>query len=75
MTATRKSAAHSQADLPRPQQVDLFEPILVGWTVSREVSWGSANLVEAAEMRARYIAALKAADSHDIRPLVAFARS
>jgi len=38
-------------------------------------SWGSANLVEAAEMRARYIAALKAADSHDIGPLVAFARS
>lgn len=38
MTATRKSAAHSQADLPRPQQVDLFEPILVGGAASREVA-------------------------------------
>ncbi len=37
--------------------------------------WGSASLVEPAETRARYIAALKAADHHDIGPLIAFARS
>ena len=38
-------------------------------------TWGSANLVEPAATRARYIAALKAADDHDITLLLAFARS
>lgn len=38
-------------------------------------TWGSANLVEPAETRARYIAALRAADNHDLDPLIAFARS
>lgn len=38
------------------------------------LTWGSANLVEAAQTRARYIAALKAADSHDLGPLLTFAR-
>lgn len=38
-------------------------------------SWGRANLVAAAATRAAYVAALKAADDHDIAPLLAFARS
>lgn len=38
-------------------------------------TWGSANLVELKEARARYVAALRAADDHDIGPLLAFARS
>lgn len=38
-------------------------------------SWGSANLVTADETRATYVAALKAADAHDIGLLLAFARS
>ena len=38
-------------------------------------TWGSANLVEAGEVRRRYIAALRAADGHDIRPLLDFVRS
>lgn len=38
-------------------------------------TWGSANLVEPAEARARYVAALRAADDHDIGPLLDFARS
>jgi len=38
-------------------------------------SWGSANLQDANELRRRYIAALQAADGHDIAPLLAFARS
>lgn len=38
-------------------------------------SWGSANLVTADETRATYVAALKAADAHDIGPLLAFPRS
>lgn len=38
-------------------------------------SWGRANLVDAGKTRARYVAALRAADNHDIGPLLEFARS
>jgi Fic-DOC domain mobile mystery protein B len=38
-------------------------------------SWGSQNLVDANATRAAYVAALRAADAHDLDPLVAFARS
>jgi hypothetical protein len=38
-------------------------------------SWGSINLQDAREVRRHYIDALKAADNHDIGPLLAFARS
>lgn len=38
-------------------------------------TWGSANLVEPAATRAHYVAALRAADRHDLAPLLAFARS
>jgi Fic-DOC domain mobile mystery protein B len=38
-------------------------------------TWGSTNLQNASEVRKRYIEALKAADDHDLRPLLAFARS
>ncbi len=38
-------------------------------------SWGSTSLVEAASTRAQYVTALKAADGHDIEPLMKFARS
>lgn len=38
-------------------------------------SWGSENLVDPGETRERYIAALHAADKHDIGPLLEFVRS
>ena len=38
-------------------------------------SWGGANLVDVGETRKRYIAALQAADRHDIGPLLEFVRS
>jgi Fic-DOC domain mobile mystery protein B len=38
-------------------------------------SWGSRSLVEAAATRAAYVAALKAADQHDIALLLKFSRS
>jgi hypothetical protein len=38
-------------------------------------SWGRANLQTPGELRRNYIAALKAADNHDVGPLLAFARS
>lgn len=36
--------------------------------------WGRVSLVDVSETRARYAAALGAADEHDIGPLVEFAR-
>ncbi|NNE33915.1 MAG: mobile mystery protein B [Rhodothermales bacterium] len=38
-------------------------------------TWGSANLVDESDVRDRYIAAIKAADNHDIAALLEFARS
>ncbi|WP_284283639.1 mobile mystery protein B [Mesorhizobium amorphae] len=39
-------------------------------------SWGGGgNLADTGELRARYIAALRAADNHDLGPLLQFARS
>ncbi|UGY30434.1 mobile mystery protein B (plasmid) [Bradyrhizobium barranii subsp. apii] len=38
-------------------------------------SWGGGSLADVGELRARYVATLQAADGHDIRPLLAFARS
>jgi Fic-DOC domain mobile mystery protein B len=38
-------------------------------------SWGGGRLTDIGELRARYIAALRAADNHDIAPLLEFARS
>jgi Fic-DOC domain mobile mystery protein B len=37
--------------------------------------WGGGKLVEVGELRMRYVTALRSADDHDIRPLLAFARS
>jgi Fic-DOC domain mobile mystery protein B len=39
------------------------------------LSWGRASLRSAGAARARYIAALRAADDHEIGPLLAFARA
>jgi Fic-DOC domain mobile mystery protein B len=41
---------------------------------AQRFTWGSANLVSAAEARKRYVEALRAADAHDITALLAFAR-
>jgi Fic-DOC domain mobile mystery protein B len=38
-------------------------------------SWGSGNLVAIADLRKRYVDALRAADGQVIEPLIAFARS
>ncbi len=38
-------------------------------------SWGRASLVEPGETRRRYVQALKAADGHDIAPLLEFSRT
>ncbi|MFC0804742.1 mobile mystery protein B [Ensifer sp. P24N7] len=38
-------------------------------------SWGGGSLADVGELRARYVAALRAADDHHIGPLLEFARS
>jgi Fic-DOC domain mobile mystery protein B len=53
----------------------LMADLLVMKLGGQRFSWGSANLQDAGTVRQRYIAALKAADKVDYRPLLAFARS
>ena len=53
----------------------LMADLLVMRFGGERFSWGSANLQPAGDARGRYIAALRAADNHDIGPLLAFARS
>lgn len=53
----------------------LMADLLVMRLGGERFSWGSANLQDAGDLRQRYIAALQAADKHDIGPLLAFARS
>lgn len=53
----------------------LMADLLVMNLGGERFSWGSANLRDAGDVRRRYIAALQAADNHDIAPLPAFARS
>ncbi len=38
-------------------------------------TWGHETLIENGETRKQYIAALQAADKHDIEPLLKFART
>jgi Fic-DOC domain mobile mystery protein B len=38
-------------------------------------SWGRVSLVDRGKTRLTYVAALRAADGHDIQPLLAFVRS
>lgn len=49
--------------------------LLIRQLGGQRFSWGSGGLRNASELRRRYIDALHAADSYDIGPLLAFARS
>jgi Fic-DOC domain mobile mystery protein B len=53
----------------------LMADLLVLELGGERFSWGRANLRDMGAMRAQYIGALKAADHHDIAPLLVFARS
>jgi Fic-DOC domain mobile mystery protein B len=53
----------------------LMADLLIMSLGAQRFSWGSANLQDAGAVRQFYIAALQAADNHDISPLQAFARS
>lgn len=53
----------------------LMADLLVMSLGGERLSWGSANLQDASEVRRRFMAALRAGDNHDMGPLLAFARS
>lgn len=42
---------------------------------AKPFSWGAVSLIETSAARTAYVAALKAADEHDFKPLIAFAQS
>jgi Fic-DOC domain mobile mystery protein B len=50
----------------------MMADLLLAELAGRRFEWGRESLVAASEVRARYIAALKAADAGDCRPLLAF---
>lgn len=53
----------------------LMADLLVMQLGGERLTWGSASIQQAGEARRRYIDGLKAADNHDLAPLLAFARS
>jgi len=53
----------------------LMADLLVMSLGGERFTWGSAEVQAVGDARGRYIAALKAADNHDIGPLLLFARS
>jgi Fic-DOC domain mobile mystery protein B len=53
----------------------LATDLLLASTGRPRFTWGSANLIDAGETRQRYVAALRAADRHEIGPLLDFVRS
>lgn len=53
----------------------LMADLLVIQLGGKRFSWGSTNLQSVSEVRQRYLSALQAADNHDVRPLMEFARS
>lgn len=53
----------------------MMADLLIAALGGERFTWGSADLVNTAQMRSRYIAALQQADAHVVEPLLAFARS
>jgi Fic-DOC domain mobile mystery protein B len=53
----------------------LLADLLILQSGGERLTWGSANLQQAGDVRRRYIESLESADDHDIGPLLAFARS
>lgn len=53
----------------------LMADLLIAELGDAPFSWGGGMLRDVGELRAEYIAALRAADGHDFAPLLAFARS
>ncbi|MBP1848340.1 fido (protein-threonine AMPylation protein) [Rhizobium petrolearium] len=57
------------------RQARLAADLLIERLGGDPFTWGGGSLANVGELRGRYVAALRAADNHDIAPLLAFARS
>ncbi|CAH2400870.1 mobile mystery protein B [Mesorhizobium escarrei] len=53
----------------------LMADLLIERLGGEPFSWGGGGLADTGELRTRYVGALRAADDHDIAPLLVFARS
>jgi Fic-DOC domain mobile mystery protein B len=53
----------------------LMADLLIGRLGGRRFTWGSQSSAEPSQVRKLYVEALQQADRHDIKPLLAFARS
>jgi fido (protein-threonine AMPylation protein) len=53
----------------------LAADLLIVKLAGRRFAWGGADVQAEGEARRVYMAALRAADNHDLAPLIAFARS
>jgi Fic-DOC domain mobile mystery protein B len=53
----------------------LMADLLIERLGGQPFSWGGGSLIDVGTLRAHYVAALQAADGHELGPLVAFARS
>jgi Fic-DOC domain mobile mystery protein B len=53
----------------------MMADLLIAQLGSKPFSWGRGSLRDHGDLRRSYIAALQAADNHDIRPLLEFSRS
>lgn len=52
----------------------LAADLLIERLGGEQFSWGGGSLADVGKLRARYVTALRAADNHDIAPLLEFAR-
>ncbi|MBU1317150.1 MAG: hypothetical protein KJ947_03545 [Alphaproteobacteria bacterium] len=57
------------------RQARLAADLLIERLGGDPFTWGRGSLANVGELQGRYVAALRAADNHDIAPLLEFARS
>ena len=72
---TAKSAGRNPRELAGDIVTRLMADLLIEKLGGQSFSWGGGALMDEGEMRSRYVVALRAADEHDIAPLLMFARS
>lgn len=53
----------------------MMADLLIERLGGKAFSWGGGSLADVGTLRAKYVAALKAADGHDIQPLLDVVRS
>jgi hypothetical protein len=75
MARARAIIGSPEKRLRESSEHELLADVLIMQFGGERFTWGSANIQDAGEVRKRYIESLQAADSHDLGPLLAFARS